>query len=438
MLAVLRDTIRASSVRLGRREGASWALVDQAVISGCNFLTIFLLARAMVPADFGLYMLIYPGLLLLTSIQSALITGPHNILAAALEGNEYKGFTGMLALLQLAFAITASALIAVASLAAAQIVAPEVALLLIITAVASVPWLAQDFVRRILYTRSDSRSALGNDAVSYGLQLLGVILIISWHGHAVAPHTAILILGASSLVAVSVGIFQLRSHLSLERTTYTLHKAKTVAAEIWGFGKWTTAQQIYMWFNTTGRGWLLAAFISLELYGGYRAAYHLVYLLNPIRQAASTYLPARTSRIYGTEGMKPLHDWTTAIFALLLLALIPILLLFMLASESLLTFAYQQRYSGLGLEWVITLGALAYAISFLRLPFENAILALRRPKLLFFTSIVAFICLLTLSLPLLYLYGLIGWLIASALAQLAQTGYVIRVYYKLGVHNATQ
>jgi hypothetical protein len=33
--------------------------------------------------------------------------------------------------------------------------------------------MAQEFVRRVLYTRSDSRAAFINDCISYGLQLLG-------------------------------------------------------------------------------------------------------------------------------------------------------------------------------------------------------------------------------------------------------------------------
>lgn len=33
--------------------------------------------------------------------------------------------------------------------------------------------MAQEFVRRVLYTRSDSRAAFISDSISYGLQLLG-------------------------------------------------------------------------------------------------------------------------------------------------------------------------------------------------------------------------------------------------------------------------
>jgi len=63
-----------------------WAMGDQVLISGANFLTTVLIARALSPASFGTFTLVYSALLLANIFQSTLITQAHNVLAAKPKG----------------------------------------------------------------------------------------------------------------------------------------------------------------------------------------------------------------------------------------------------------------------------------------------------------------------------------------------------------------
>ena len=64
-------------------------LLDQALASGVNFLTIILVARAAGPREFGYFALVFTLLQSLGALQLALVTRPHNVLAASRKGNDY-------------------------------------------------------------------------------------------------------------------------------------------------------------------------------------------------------------------------------------------------------------------------------------------------------------------------------------------------------------
>lgn len=85
---------------LSRLRGPGWSIVDQSFVSAVNFLSIFLLARAMAPAEFGVFMVAYTGLFVLIELQNAFVIQSHNY-GATLEPREFTWFTGMLALRQL-------------------------------------------------------------------------------------------------------------------------------------------------------------------------------------------------------------------------------------------------------------------------------------------------------------------------------------------------
>src|SRR4051794_4844783 len=83
--------------------GATLGLLDQALISGSNFITMVALARSLGPAAFGAFTLAYSALLYANSLQGALITQPHNVLGASREAGsaEYRRLSSTAARMQL-------------------------------------------------------------------------------------------------------------------------------------------------------------------------------------------------------------------------------------------------------------------------------------------------------------------------------------------------
>ena len=156
--------------------GAPWAVADQMAISAANFVMVVLLARGLSQADFGGFTLVYSVLLFANSLQSGLVTQPHNILGATRRGTDYLRFTTSTAVSQLVLAALVSAL-GMAAWVLAVLVGWDAAPLLLAMAPAMAAWQLQEFVRRVLYTEGRLAAALANDLVSYGGLVMALLLL---------------------------------------------------------------------------------------------------------------------------------------------------------------------------------------------------------------------------------------------------------------------
>ncbi len=81
------------------------SLADQAVASVTNFVTGVIIARACSKEEFGLYMLGFSLILLMTDLQTSLITTPYMVYAPRLKGRAHALYTGSTLIHQLAFCL---------------------------------------------------------------------------------------------------------------------------------------------------------------------------------------------------------------------------------------------------------------------------------------------------------------------------------------------
>src|SRR5437660_8556945 len=100
------------------RRGTIWALLDQGLLSACNFATLVVLAHALLPSRFGAFVLAYTTLLFFTGLQTGLVTQPHNVLAQGLEEAHYQSYTESTATAQLLFTAASVGLLTIAALSA--------------------------------------------------------------------------------------------------------------------------------------------------------------------------------------------------------------------------------------------------------------------------------------------------------------------------------
>src|SRR5438128_11887865 len=128
--------------------------------------------------------------------------------------------------------------------------------------------MAQEFVRRVLYTRAQTRAAAVNDALSYGLQLGGALVLALYWPDRATPQAALLVLGGSSVAGVLLGVWQLRDHVRLGGADGLAPIARTWR-ETWRFGKWLMAQNTVVWFGAQGDAWLVGLMLGTEQVGIY-------------------------------------------------------------------------------------------------------------------------------------------------------------------------
>ena len=397
---------RAALQAIGRLRGAGWALADQCVVSAVNFLTIFLFARNLETSTFGAFILAYTGLLLLTNLQNALVTQPHNVLAAGLGQAEYGRFTGALVVLQGFYcAVTCVTLGALGWLIAIAF-SPDAGNTVIALAVTAVPWMGQEFVRRVLYTRGRARAAAANDGITYGLQLFGVLVLVDAAAAWATPASALSVLGLSSAVGMLVGVWQLRNHVHIDREV--LRERARAWSEAWKFGKWLTAQNVLAWFGAQGHSWVVGLLLGIEQVGIYRAATHLVNVMNPVMQACFSYLPSRGSLSHQNGGAEGLSRWVNRTQRMLLFALVPFLVVLAGFPGQVLELAYGEKYAGANLALILGLATVAQCIGFSKYPFDLGLLAMRSTRSIFYVYLIPVLLLLTVGTTLIYFLGILG------------------------------
>ncbi|MGH8772412.1 MAG: lipopolysaccharide biosynthesis protein, partial [Burkholderiales bacterium] len=329
---------------LSRLHGPGWSIVDQSFVSAVNFLSIFLLARAMAPAEFGVFMVAYTGLLVLIGLQNAFVIQPHNYIGAPLEPREFNRFTGMLALMQLISSVGVCLLLAVAGLIVIASGFERYGLVVIALAAVAFPWLIQGFIRRAFYTKGRAKSAALNGLISYGLQLAGVVWIT--HSAGPSPISALFIYGGAALVAALVGIHQMRDWFDFSGPSRLASRLQQTSSKVWNFGKWLVAQNMMGWFGMSGDTWVIAGILGTEAVGIFRAVVHLSGVLNPLRQAANAYLPARASLALHSGGRERLDKWVKRTTVSLQAAVLPIALAMILFPNPILHLAYGDKFSG--------------------------------------------------------------------------------------------
>ncbi len=398
---------RSRGVVVKRMSGAGVAMFDQGVVSLCNFISIYLLARTMRASDFGILMLAQTVILLGSGVHNALIVQPQSALGSSLSKSDYAGFLRALLPLHLLVAFALAVIIFTGGVFLPHTKGHPL-LLLELSAVV-VAWIAQEFVRRSMYVRSDTRGALVNDAICYGLQLAGVVALVIWGTRGFTDVAyALAIFGVSSLIAALVGIVQMRRRFAKVWKVSTEQTSGQWRIRVWHLGKWLVGKNVVGWFGGNGHEWIVAALLGTQTLGMYRAAVHLINVINPVRLAAISYLSPRGSRVFYRQGPLAMERWVRRARLFSVGALLPMVIVLIAFPDFLLHLAYGQKFAGMGLGLILALATVSQVIMFSNFSFEVALISMNETRWLFFINFIPVLLLGTVGLVLIKGFGLLG------------------------------
>ena len=374
-----------------------WAIGDQALISGSNFVTMVLLARSLGAASFGTFSLAYSVLLLANIFQSTLITQPHNVLGSARTGITYGRFTFTMGMFQIVL-VAGEALIAAIAAAWVSMRGYEFAPLLFALVPAIVGWQLQEFVRRVMYTESRFRDAFINDCISYGGQTLAVIVM--WQMNWLHGGSAMLALAATSLTAALFGVWQIRKSLNL-------HFDHEAVRESWHFGKWLTGGELLQWSCSLQMYLYLAAIILGTAAAGELRAAQI--LFGPTRVLAfylGSVLPIRFSRALATGGNAAVQKELVGTSKRILPWLGLYAVLVALFAHPLLKVLYRDEFAGDAL--VLVVYSAAAFVDYVQVMFTSALSAKRMTRSIFFGQLCGIFVTAAVSWWIIRLFGVTG------------------------------
>lgn len=377
----------------------SWALFDQSIISGSNFLTNILLARWLGLREFGVYTLAWTAVLFLNSIQISAIIAPLMSVGPKIEKQERPGYYAAVIFQQVVFAVFCFLLLLFGTGVVAHLLhAPSIVLLRWPLAWCVLAYQLQDFIRRYFFVVSRPRLAVMTDSISYIGQIVLLLVLLRWGKIGVAGALEV-IAGTSAIAAVAGLPF-------LETLRWEKAALGRVLHRHWVSSKWLIGASLMQW--TSGNLFVLAApaVYGPSAAGVLRIAQNLMGVTHIWLQGLENTVPVRAARRLHEAGVRGLRHYILEVAALwggLTLAFAAVV---SIAPGFLLRILYGPTYANYG--YVLRWYALLYVLIFLGLPLRSGLRALEhtRPIFISYTAMTAFAALF--AFPFAKFFGLSG------------------------------
>ncbi|MEM1372378.1 MAG: hypothetical protein AAGG72_09165 [Pseudomonadota bacterium] len=392
--------------RVGRLalQRSSWALVDQAIVSGGTFIGNILLARAFAPSEYGTFAILFGVLLGLQLFNATLLFHPISIQVINSPPQQTK------VLLATSITLTAIATVLLGLVLSVGLIAFGLGHLVIPSCVWFFFWQIQEGLRRGLLSQFRHRDACVGDAISYIGQALAIIFL-SVVGSLTLPN-------ALWGMALTSGLAAALQWVQLAPRGFRRMPMRETVVDFWSVGGiWALGSGLLTHFRMSIAPWLLAFTGGPAAAAGFQAAINLINLLNPLTMSVGNLVPTAVSQVK-EQGL--VAAWRTA-WSYGVLALPPILaygLIVIAAPGSLLSLLYGAQSSYVGLTLPVQLLMVSMVISYLgeiAIYYVHGLAAIRKA---FFINVIAAVFALLFAIVMIDLYGLTGGCAALLLANI--------------------
>jgi O-antigen/teichoic acid export membrane protein len=385
----------------GRHSHINWALADQTLVSGVNFLTGILLARYLGIEEFGRYTLVWMSVLFVNSLQHAMINAPMMSIGPKQQEAETPAYYGAIVVQQTVFSgVVFVSLFAGVHWSGALFPEWQVEALALPLALAALAFLFQDFLRRYFFTRSRQSVAFVIDLVRYGGQIVVLFWLFAISKESVDSARVLWVIAIMAALAALTGMF------FVERTRINTEVLKETAIRHWHFSKWLTASSLMQW--TSGNFFLISAgtLLGPTAVGAIRAAQNLMGITHILFQGLENIVPIQASRYYHENGSKRLKAYLRQVMVNGGLATAAVAFTLSVAPEFWLSLVFGDPFAVYGslVRWY---GAL-YILMFFGLPLRAGLRAIEHVKPIFWGYVATSIFALAAAYPLIRLFDLTG------------------------------
>jgi len=407
--ALVRSTARLA----GRHRHVNWALADQAMISGVNFLTGILLARFLGIEEFGRFTLAWMVVLFAAAIQNAAINSPMMSIGSQQAEEDAPAYYGAVFAQQAVFTAL-SVVIVFAGTAAAARWFPQWNIdgLALPLAAAAAAYHTQDFLRRYFFTRGRPSAAFAADATCYlGRLALLVCLFFAFTG--MDSHYALWAIAAMTAVATLCAAFL------VEPLRWVPEVARSVTRRHGGFSKWLVLSRLTKWTSSQLFYIATGALLGAAAVGALRAARNLMGVTHILLMGLENIVPVRAAQHFQRGGVKALKEYLRRVSWIGGSVTAFVALAFAVAPGFWLDLFYGGSYAGYG--YLIRWFAAVYILIFMELPLRAALRAIEQTQPIFSANLWASLFSLAAVYPLIHwfeLYGVMaGLLITQVIVQ---------------------
>jgi O-antigen/teichoic acid export membrane protein len=412
----------SSSKKLGRwATKGGLAILDQGLISGSNFLIGILLARWLIPAQYGAFSDAFSVFLLLSYVYQSLLSEPQGVFSGSAYRQCLRGY--LKSLLNIQLMVTAFGLVFLGGSAAVVYFLGKAEGLpgaLAGVAIASPCILFFWLLRRAYYMNlAPGRAAMGS--FIYFVLVTGGLFVI-YKKALISPFSAYLLM---AIGALGTGFFLLTQvNKALPADTVTPPTAGQAWKKHWEYGRWALGVSVVTWIP------YYMYYPLVSFFSGMAAAGQLKALMNfslPLEQSYTAlsilFLPyaSRVCREKGISSSGPLVRRITLLFVVGAVVYWGLLIPFKGA-------AFHLLYGGKYMEVAPLIPYVAIGTTLWSAAFGPAILlrAIESPDSIFYARIVASVLSLVIGVPATKMFGLWGVVASVIVANLA--AFIISMY----------
>ena len=370
-----------------RYNSLNWAIADQILVSGVNFLTGIFIARTLGLETFGQFTMIWLVILFFSSIQESLLLSPMMSISAKLTPHKARTYFDGVFSLALLFALIVSCIIVIL-----LIILPQFAYVTFVSSIVvfSIVFLSllQETLRRILFAKHEIKLVFINDLISYLGQLSLLVLLVLFK-NTVELVDVFLVIAASTFAAV---IF---SYLSLQKLHFSFIQLLYVWQRNWPMAKWMVLSAISNWF--TGNLLIIMAGIYLgnAAVGALKAAQNILGINHILFKLMENITPVKAGKLLVKSGINEMVSYLKQI-TIVSLGCFSIFALFIISfSDELMTFIYGAEYTEYS--WLLISYSGIYLCLLLAFPLRIFLRTLENTKHIFYAYITTGIFSLILS-----------------------------------------
>ena len=399
------------------------SMTDQFVFAGSNFLLNLLLARWLIPDNYGAFSVAYSIFIMATGLHNAFILEPLALYGPTKYQGQLRRYLRILLILHFGTTIIISGFI----LAGVRVLVPTSSVVLRHTldvAAISMPlilliWLA----RRFFYMQVKPHLACMTSIV-YGLLLLSCIALF-YSRNLLDSSGGFWVLGSAGLVSFLFALFLLRPNDSPVNFIKDSNPSlREVAALHWGYGKWFINSAALYWLTDVFYTPLLGTLSGLSAAGAYQAIRTLLQPIQQVRTAVSTLLvPWFTASLAQDDKKTRIHQlgWTLTLASTILSAVYGLILY--VVRNPLLELVYQNEYY-ISFSWLVSIIVLGSIVRSVVIGPSIVFKALGLSKYIFMAQATSVAVTISVGIPLVSAYGITGAAWGSVLSNIAlSAGY---------------
>lgn len=376
------------------------SVADQAVASATNFLTGVIIGRAGSKEELGLYMLGLSLILLMTDLQTSLITTPYMVYAPRLKAKAHALYTGSTLIHQLVFCLIVMVgvlcgMVAVNHGIGSKALGPVLRALVVVIALI----MLREHARRVSFARLKLKTAFIFDTCIAIGQISGLLALA--HFGLLTASRAFWVIGSVCGIAVLGWLWS-------DRGFYDPRFSQSLAdlRKNWIFGKWVFASGLIWAVSMNLYPWLLATFHGVGSAGVWAACMGVVSVGGPVMVGIQNLAGPKIAHVYAAEGHTALRQLVFRITAIVAAPISLLCLVTFIWGGRLVVLMYGRQYGGHGL--IVSVLALNLLVSAIAFPFSRALFAADRADLDFFVNFTALFIMLTVGFWLVRAFGPLG------------------------------